>query len=64
MTLSDIQRRQVMQNLASFAGNEYALPRHVTLHDGTAQISDNGSIIGQVVTGRFLNIGAQRTVVD
>jgi hypothetical protein len=64
MTLNDIQHQQVMQNLASFAANEYALPRHVTLHDGTAQITDNGSIIGQVITGRFLNIGAQRTVVD
>jgi hypothetical protein len=64
MTLNDIQHQQVMQNLASFAANEYALPRHVTLHDGTAQITDNGSIIGQVISGRFLNIGAQRTVVD
>jgi hypothetical protein len=63
-TLNEIQHQQVMQNLASFAANQYALPRHVTLHDGTAQISDNGSIIGQVVTGRFLNIGAQRTIVD
>jgi hypothetical protein len=63
-TLTDIQHQQVLQNLATFASNPYALPRHVTLHDGTAQITDNGSILGQVVTGRFLQIGGQRTIVD
>jgi hypothetical protein len=63
-TLTEIQHQQVLQNLATFAGNPYAIPRHVTLHDGTAQITDNGSILGQLVTGRFLQIGGQRTVVD
>jgi hypothetical protein len=63
-TLTEIQHQQVLQNLATFAGNPYALPRPVTLHDGRAQITDNGSILGQVITGRFLQIGGQRTVVD
>jgi hypothetical protein len=64
MTLNDIQHQQVLQNLAAFAANENALPRHVSLHDGTAQITDNGSLLGQVISGRFLQMGAQRTVVD
>jgi hypothetical protein len=37
------QHQQILQNLTTLAGNPYALPRHVTLHDGTAQITDNGS---------------------
>lgn len=64
MTLTEIQHRQVLQNLASFAGNPYALPKHVSIHDGTAQITDNGSILGQVINRHFLQIGGQRTIVD
>jgi hypothetical protein len=63
-TLTEIQHQQVLQNLASIAGNPYAIPRHVTLHDGTAQITDNGSILGQLINMRFFNMGAQRTIVD
>lgn len=64
MTLNEIQHRQVMQNLATFAANIHAIPRQVTLKDGTAQITDSGSIVGQVINDRFLNLGASRAVTD
>lgn len=64
MTLNEIQHRQVMQNLATFAANPYAIPRQVTLKDGTAQITDSGSILGQVIHDRFLNLGAERSITD
>ena len=64
MTINEIQHRQVLQNLAAFSANQYTLPRHVNLHDGTAQITDNGSIAGQVINQTFLTIGGQRTIVD
>ncbi|WP_165073611.1 hypothetical protein [Paludisphaera rhizosphaerae] len=64
MTLNEIQHRQVMQNLATFAANQYAIPRHVTLKDGAAQITDSGTIAGQVISDSFLNLGAGRSVTD
>lgn len=64
MTLNEIQHRQVMQNLATFAANRHAIPRQVTLKDGTAQITDSGSILGQVISDSFLNLGASRAVTD
>ena len=63
-TVADVQHQQTLQNLAAFACNRNAIPSHVNLHDGTAQITDNGSLVGQVINNRFLTMGAQRTIVD
>lgn len=63
-TLTDLQHQQVLNNLAAFACNPDAIPFHVTVHDGTAQITDNGSLASQVLSGASLTLGAQRTAVD
>ena len=40
-TLTDLQYQQVLDNLALFAGNPAALPWHVTIREGTTQITDS-----------------------
>jgi hypothetical protein len=42
-TLTDIQYQQVLNNLAMFCKSPGALPWHVNLRDGSAQIADLGS---------------------
>jgi hypothetical protein len=42
-TLTELQYRQVLNNLAMFSANPGALPWHVNLRDGSAQIADLGS---------------------
>ncbi|HEX4132543.1 MAG TPA: hypothetical protein VHZ24_21100 [Pirellulales bacterium] len=42
-TLSELQYEQVLSNLATFADNPFALPWHVTLREGTTQITDSAS---------------------
>lgn len=42
-TLTELQYQQVLNNLAMFAGNPAALPWHVTLREGTTQITDSGN---------------------
>jgi hypothetical protein len=42
-TLTELQYQQVLNNLALFAGNPAALPWHVTLREGTTQITDSGN---------------------
>src|SRR3954464_4139801 len=37
-TLSELQYQQVMNNLAMFAGNPAAIPWHITIKDGSAQV--------------------------
>ena len=63
-TLSEVQHQQVLNNLAAIAVNPDGIPFHVNLHDGTAQITDNGALTGQVINQRFLTLGVQRTAVD
>lgn len=40
-TLPELQYQQVLDNLALFAVNPSALPWHVNLHEGTAQVTDS-----------------------
>lgn len=40
-SVPDLQYRQVLDNLALFAGNPASLPWHVNLREGTAQITDS-----------------------
>jgi hypothetical protein len=42
-TLTELQYQQVLNNLALFAGNPAALPWHITLREGTTQITDSGN---------------------
>jgi hypothetical protein len=42
-TLTELQYQQVLNNLAMFCTNPGALPWHVNLRDGSAQIADLGS---------------------
>lgn len=42
-TLTDLQYKQVLDNLAMFSCNPEALPWHVKLKGGTVQIADQGS---------------------
>jgi hypothetical protein len=43
-TLSDLQRQQVLDNLAMFASNPDALAWHVKLQGGLVQVADQGSL--------------------
>ncbi|SIO34186.1 hypothetical protein SAMN05444166_3929 [Singulisphaera sp. GP187] len=71
-TLSDLQFQQVVNNLAMFAGNPSAIPYHVSLKDGSAQVADSGSGAFAFAFGRaqgYLatyapSLNAQRTIVD
>jgi hypothetical protein len=42
-TLTDLQYQQVLNNLAMFCANPSALPWHINLRDGSAQVVDSGS---------------------
>jgi hypothetical protein len=42
-TLSDIQYQMILRNLACFAANPSAIPWHVSIISGTAQVADSGS---------------------
>ena len=67
-TLTNLQYTQVLNNLAMFHQNLYALPSQVTLHDGSSQIGDSGSaavlfdIDGGLTTHPSLS--ASRTIVQ
>jgi hypothetical protein len=67
-TLSDLHYQQVLNNLAMFAANPYAMPAHVAIRDGSAQIQDFGQatsgldIAGAVKTS--LGLTGSRTVVE
>ena len=39
-TLADIQYQMVMRNLATFAANPWAIPWHMSITTGTAQVAD------------------------
>jgi hypothetical protein len=67
-TLSDLHYQQVLNNLAMFSANPHALPAHVAIRDGSAQIQDFGQAAGgldiaRAVTGSLGLTGA-RTVVE
>jgi hypothetical protein len=67
-TLTDIQYQQVLDNLAMFCKNPGALPWHVNISDGSAQIADLGSAQvmldwHRAVTTHPLLLGS-RTVVE
>ena len=42
-TLTDLQYQQILNNLAMFSQNPSALPSHVNVRDGSAQVADAGS---------------------
>lgn len=72
-TLTDLQYKQVLDNLAMFAGNPEAMPWHVKVTGGLVQIADQGDAafgagFGAVLearTGSVFNhsVGAQRGIV-
>lgn len=72
-TLTDLQYKQVMDNLAMFAGNPEAMPWHVKIKGGLIQIADQGNVtlgaefpipvVGEAVTKLFPSAGAQRGIV-
>jgi hypothetical protein len=66
-TLSDLQRRQVLDNLAMFTANPNSLAWHLKLRGGLVQVSDQGSLSLNAVFlfNRNLNpnVGTQRGVV-
>lgn len=72
-TLTDLQYKQVMDNMAMFAGNPEAMPWHVKVKGGLIQIADQGNValgaefpipvVGEAVTKLFPSAGAQRGVV-
>ena len=51
MTLADIYTQQVMNNLAMFIENPYAIPFFAFPNQGTTQIADAGSVGGPGYTG-------------
>lgn len=72
-TLTDLQYKQVLDNLAMFACNPDALPWHVKLKGGTVQIADQGSggfiadiagAAGGEVTRLIPSAGASRGVLN
>jgi plastocyanin len=71
-TLTDLQYRQILSNVAMYSENPHALPFHINLRDGSAQITDSGSagVIGAfgLSMGRLSSgtpsISGSRTIVD
>ena len=67
-TLTDIQYQQVLNNLAMFCKSPGALPWHVNLRDGSAQIADLGSAQVMLQWHRaittFPQLLGSRTVVE
>jgi hypothetical protein len=43
-TLTDLQYQQILNNLAMFSQNPAALPWHVNIRDGSAQVADLGAL--------------------
>ena len=66
-TLSDLQRRQVLDNLAMFTSNPDSLAWHLKLRGGLVQVADQGSLSLNAffLFNRSLNpsVGGQRGVV-
>jgi hypothetical protein len=67
-TLTDLQYMQVLNNIAMFYQNPFALPSQVTLADGSAQIADSGAAgILFDIDGGVINhptLSASRTAVQ
>src|SRR3954452_2929207 len=65
-TLPELQYQQVLDNLALFARRPGSLPWHVTLREGTTQITDSlsGGALVDVTDGSFLpQLFGSRTAV-
>jgi plastocyanin len=71
-TLTDLQYRQVLSNLAMFSKNPSAIPFHINVRDGSAQVTDTGSVgliggfgrsMGDLASGTP-SLSGSRTVVD
>ncbi len=60
-TLTELQYQQVLDNIAMLSLDPDALPAHVNLRDGSAQIQDNGSILSP---SNLPTLSASRTVVE
>jgi hypothetical protein len=60
-TLTELQYQQVLNNIAMLSLDPDALPSHVNLRDGSAQIQDNGSILSP---SNLPTVSASRTVVE
>jgi hypothetical protein len=67
-TLTDLQYQQVLSNLAMFCWNPSAMPWHVNLRDGSAQVADLGALtIGAELAGTSKatpSLLGSRTVVE
>ena len=71
-TLTNLQYQLVLENLAMIYANRSALPWHVNLPTGTAQVTDFGSAAFAMGFGRQMGIlrsysptfSAQRTIVE
>jgi hypothetical protein len=71
-TLTDLQYKQVLNNLAMFSCNPEALPWHVKVRGGTVQVTDaaEGEFAAEIPTGgeeftKLLpRVGAQRTLLE
>src|SRR5262245_29608684 len=67
-TITELQYQQVLGNLAMLSRDPYALPAHVLLRDGSAQISDFGSAVAGAeltFTSKALpTLTGSRTVVE
>lgn len=64
--LTELQYKQVLGNLARLHADPYAVPAHVVLHDGTAQIQDNGAANFTLFRSSVLppTVSGSRTVVE
>lgn len=63
-TLSDLQHQMVLDNLAAFNCNKFAIPSQVILRDGATQVTDSGTGGTQFITDWNVTLGASRTLVD
>jgi hypothetical protein len=62
-TLTELQYQQVLGNLAMMSVDPDAMPTHVNLRDGSAQIQDNGSLSSASPYSLFPSAIGSRTVV-
>ena len=62
-TLTELQYQQVLGNLAMMSLDPDAVPTHINIRDGSAQIQDNGVISSASPASLYPSLSGSRTVV-
>jgi hypothetical protein len=60
MTMADLRFKHILDNVAMFVRNPAALPNPVAITAGVVQISDNGSVLGNITWNPFGMVGTEQ----